>query len=555
MKRKGASMNPPRNRRRCDTGENPRGSFWPEPSPRSPCRWRHSPTQAPPQARCPKPTRPASAATRSRADRRPLDDGGTLSLHVPGEGFARFGAPDVRLRQLPRRDRPRPAIPRAASSIASARQYAIERAEACQHVPRGRVRAARGQPACRPRPRGPPARPGVHGLPRLALGHARGPPTKPASAATRPTSTRTPEVAAERGAAPRGRVLRGLPCAGRRADDRPQALRRRDEAVGRRRRRARRCSRSWRARPTRTATASTRGAAQPAAAKSTATRRFRGRCAAASSCAPDVEAHRLADKAQAIKDCDSCHRYGAEPFQNVTVSITGPDGRPVRYPAHKDILGSALAVQSLPEFYAIGGTRSRVLDVLLVLALLGGVGVPVGHMTMKWLFRKYRARPRALRRRNDAELEETTTMQRIYVHPLPVRIWHWINALGFVLLILTGVQIRYVGPDRRDVVPDRGQPAQLDRLRADRQLLRLAAVLPVLRQDQGLSPRTEPDEAFPRQLAADAVLRLRHLPGRPQPAPRQRLPQVQPAAEHDVPDHHDAAACRCSSSPGCCSGT
>ena len=33
--------------------------------------------------------------------------------------------------------------------------------------------------------------------------------------------------------------------------------------------------------------------------------------------------------------------------------------------------------------------------------------------------------------------------ERIYLHPLPVRIWHWINALGFVLLILTGVQIRY----------------------------------------------------------------------------------------------------------------
>ena len=34
-------------------------------------------------------------------------------------------------------------------------------------------------------------------------------------------------------------------------------------------------------------------------------------------------------------------------------------------------------------------------------------------------------------------------MQRIYVHPLPVRIWHWTNAFGFVALILTGVQIRY----------------------------------------------------------------------------------------------------------------
>jgi thiosulfate reductase cytochrome b subunit len=36
-------------------------------------------------------------------------------------------------------------------------------------------------------------------------------------------------------------------------------------------------------------------------------------------------------------------------------------------------------------------------------------------------------------------------MQRIYLHPLPVRIWHWINAATCVMLFLTGVQIRYVG--------------------------------------------------------------------------------------------------------------
>ena len=36
-------------------------------------------------------------------------------------------------------------------------------------------------------------------------------------------------------------------------------------------------------------------------------------------------------------------------------------------------------------------------------------------------------------------------MTKLYVNPLPVRIWHWTNAFGFVLLILTGLQIRYVG--------------------------------------------------------------------------------------------------------------
>ena len=36
-------------------------------------------------------------------------------------------------------------------------------------------------------------------------------------------------------------------------------------------------------------------------------------------------------------------------------------------------------------------------------------------------------------------------MHKLYVHPLPVRIWHWTNALGFLLLIATGLQIRYLG--------------------------------------------------------------------------------------------------------------
>ena len=35
-------------------------------------------------------------------------------------------------------------------------------------------------------------------------------------------------------------------------------------------------------------------------------------------------------------------------------------------------------------------------------------------------------------------------MKQLYIHPLPVRIWHWTNAFGFVLLIATGLQIRYL---------------------------------------------------------------------------------------------------------------
>jgi thiosulfate reductase cytochrome b subunit len=36
-------------------------------------------------------------------------------------------------------------------------------------------------------------------------------------------------------------------------------------------------------------------------------------------------------------------------------------------------------------------------------------------------------------------------MNRLYVHPVPVRIWHWFNVIAFVLMILSGLHLRYVG--------------------------------------------------------------------------------------------------------------
>jgi thiosulfate reductase cytochrome b subunit len=42
-------------------------------------------------------------------------------------------------------------------------------------------------------------------------------------------------------------------------------------------------------------------------------------------------------------------------------------------------------------------------------------------------------------------------MSKVYVHPLTVRIWHWANACLFLVLVATGVQIRYL--DLFDVLP------------------------------------------------------------------------------------------------------
>jgi thiosulfate reductase cytochrome b subunit len=36
-------------------------------------------------------------------------------------------------------------------------------------------------------------------------------------------------------------------------------------------------------------------------------------------------------------------------------------------------------------------------------------------------------------------------IKKIYLHPLPLRIWHWANALIIILLIITGIQLRIPG--------------------------------------------------------------------------------------------------------------
>jgi hypothetical protein len=101
-----------------------------------------------------------------------------------------------------------------------------------------------------------------------------------------------------------------------------------------------------------------------------------------------VDAHRLAPRADAVRSCDSCHQGGAEAFQNVTVSISRPDGRKQHYEADRDVLSSAISVDSVGGFYAPGGTRIKLLDGLLALAIVGGLAIPIGHMTLGKFLRK-----------------------------------------------------------------------------------------------------------------------------------------------------------------------
>lgn len=103
-----------------------------------------------------------------------------------------------------------------------------------------------------------------------------------------------------------------------------------------------------------------------------------------------IEAHQISEKSKAIKDCDTCHKSGAAPFQSVSLTIAGPDGRPLRHGVRQEVLTSLTSMESVRGFYAIGSTRIKMLDQLLLLVLVGAISVPVGHMTIKRMFKKSR---------------------------------------------------------------------------------------------------------------------------------------------------------------------
>jgi hypothetical protein len=105
-----------------------------------------------------------------------------------------------------------------------------------------------------------------------------------------------------------------------------------------------------------------------------------------------VEAHELMAASAAISDCSTCHRAGADAFQSVTISVAGPSGIPIRYGVNKNVLSSVFSIDSIGGFYAIGGTRITFLDALLVLALLVGFGGPIVHLTVRWGYKRYHNR-------------------------------------------------------------------------------------------------------------------------------------------------------------------
>lgn len=95
------------------------------------------------------------------------------------------------------------------------------------------------------------------------------------------------------------------------------------------------------------------------------------------------DAHRLGAKSTAVKECVLCHNPESEFFRDVFIVISRADGKPVVYEASQKVIGSIYTILPVSSFYALGSSNVKLLDILFIIALIGGIAVPIGHITLR----------------------------------------------------------------------------------------------------------------------------------------------------------------------------
>lgn len=95
------------------------------------------------------------------------------------------------------------------------------------------------------------------------------------------------------------------------------------------------------------------------------------------------DAHKIEPKSKAIKDCAACHDPSASFAAKIEINREG--GKAVKFDLERSAINSAYAIPNIKDFYVLGLTKIKILDILFFVALLGGVAVPVGHLTLRIL--------------------------------------------------------------------------------------------------------------------------------------------------------------------------
>jgi predicted CXXCH cytochrome family protein len=100
-----------------------------------------------------------------------------------------------------------------------------------------------------------------------------------------------------------------------------------------------------------------------------------------------TDAHQIAEKKKAVKDCGVCHNPDSPFFKDVFIVVRKADGRPTVFNAKQGVLGKELksvyTILPASKFYVLGSTNVKLWDILFIVALLGGIAVPIGHITLR----------------------------------------------------------------------------------------------------------------------------------------------------------------------------
>jgi len=122
--------------------------------------------------------------------------------------------------------------------------------------------------------------------------------------------------------------------------------------------------------------------------------------------------------------------------------------------------------------------------------------------------------------------------------PLPVRIWHWINALGFVAMIVTGGSDTLHRIDRSAVFPTAVVLQTGPRFCSSQFLVWLLFYL--FSDKIKVYHPIEPGQAFSRKFPPAQYYGYGIFKGEPNPYHISVYKKVQLDAEHDLPGHHAA---------------
>ena len=108
------------------------------------------------------------------------------------------------------------------------------------------------------------------------------------------------------------------------------------------------------------------------------------------------------NRGQAERDCKTCHSANSPYFDAVTLVLTKDDGSSDHFQVDRAVLESF----SLRHFYALGGTRMKLLDKIGFLLLAGGFSVVLGHLAV-------RIATIPLRRKNEYEAKQSSIQEEV----------------------------------------------------------------------------------------------------------------------------------------------